>query len=290
MSIKNDLRHSILNVLKHNRHGSYSTQAGRRDILTQFANELVQLGYGLRDIRGLKTKHIQAIIKFWQENKLATSTIKNRMAVLRFLCEKINKHNLIEKNASLGIGKRKYVPDRNIAIFNPDFSRISNHHVRVSLELQRAFGLRREESIKIKPHLADKGDKLELFPSWCKGGRGRVIEIKTEEQRNWLDEAKKLAMTFGNSLIPKDKNYIKQCHVYDKQVSRAGLKRMHGLRHAYAQQRYKELAGWEAPINGGPKTRELTSEQKQIDLEARTILTESLGHSRLSILRSYLGS
>jgi hypothetical protein len=97
-------------------------------------------------------------------------------------------------------------------------------------------------------------------------------------------------MTFGNSLIPKDKNYIKQCHVYDKQVSRAGLKRMHGLRHAYAQQRYKELVGWEAPINGGPKTRELTSEQKQIDLEARTILTESLGHSRLSILRSYLGS
>src|SRR5579862_4102287 len=101
MSIKSDLQHSILNVLKNNRHGSYSTQAGRRDILSQFANELVQLGYGLRDIRGLKTKHIQAILRFWQENQLAASTIKNRMAVLRFLCEKINKPNLISTNASL---------------------------------------------------------------------------------------------------------------------------------------------------------------------------------------------
>ena len=33
----------------------------------------------------------------------------------------------------------------------------------ISLELQRVFGLRREESLKIKPHIADKGDKLEFY-------------------------------------------------------------------------------------------------------------------------------
>jgi hypothetical protein len=77
--------------------------------------------------------------------------------------------------------------------------------------------------------------------------------------------------------------------VYDKQVSRAGLKNLHGLRHAYAQKLYKQLTGWEAPINGGPKSRQLTPEQKQIDRQARMILSEELGHSREQITVNYLG-
>ncbi|GAB3112559.1 hypothetical protein GCM10027217_41860 [Pseudomaricurvus hydrocarbonicus] len=32
----------------------------------------------------------------------------------------------------------------------------------------------------------------------------------------------------------------------------AGLSKLHGLRHAYAQERYRELTGWNAPANGGP--------------------------------------
>jgi site-specific recombinase XerD len=289
MSIKNDLKNSVLDVLRRNPHGSHSSQAGRRNILKQFSKELVSIGYGLRDINGLKIKHVQAILEFWKKNELQASTIKNRMAVLRFLCEKINKSNLIPSNNALGIDKRKYIPDKNVAIYNPNFSKISNEYVRVSLELQRVFGLRREESIKIKPHMADRGDRLELFPSWCKGGRGRVMPIRTEEQRHWLAEAKKLAGEYGNSLIPKNKNYNKQCSVYNKQVTRAGFKRMHGLRHAYIQQRYKELTGWEAPFKGGPKTRELTKEQKKSDHEARMILSEEIGHSRKQVTKVYLG-
>ena len=64
---------------------------------------------------------------------------------------------------------------------------------------------------------------------------------------------------------------------------------MHGLRHAYGQRRYKELTGWDAPINGGLKSEQLTAEQKQIDYHARMILTEELGHGREQITTSYLG-
>ena len=75
----------------------------------------------------------------------------------------------------------------------------------MSLELQRVFGLRREECLKIKPHMADKKTHLELLPSWCKGGRGRLVPIRTEEQHYWLDRSKELALEFGNSLIPREK-------------------------------------------------------------------------------------
>ena len=289
MSIKNDLKKSILGILKENRVGSYESQDARRQILMQFADELIPLGYGLRNISGLKEKHVLTIVKFWLKNELAVSTIKNRTSALRFLCKKINKPTIIPSNKNLGIPRRIYVPVRNRAIYNPDFSKISNDYIRISLELQRVFGLRREEALKIKPHMADKNDRLELLSSWCKGGRGRVIPIRTEEQRYWLDQATKLAGKFGHSLIPQKKNYKQQRDVYDKQVNRAGLRNLHGLRHAYAQLRYRELTGWESSINGGPRLRTLMHEQKQIDHQARMILSEELGHSRKQITTSYLG-
>jgi len=289
MSIRQDLWRSITNVFKHNKEGSYATQADRRYMLKQFMNDLVSLGYGLRDIRGLKQKHILSVVNHWKTKALSNSTIKNRMSTLRNLCQKINKPTIILSNKEYNIGQRTYVPVKNKALFNPDFSRISNNNIRISLELQRVFGLRREESIKIKPYVADKKDKLELLPTWCKGGRGRTIPIITEEQRYWLDQAKKHVKEFSYSLIPQNKNYIQQRSVYDKQVLRAGLKNLHGLRHAYAQRRYKELTGWESPINGGSKKNQLTSREKLIDHQARMILTEELGHSREQITVNYCG-
>jgi site-specific recombinase XerC len=186
----------------------------RRLILSRFAKDLIFLGFSLHNINGLKQKHIFAIVKFWQEKGLAVATIKNRMAVLRRLCDKLNKKSLIPTNDQLSIGgRRRYVPTRNRAIHHADFSNIHNPYIRVFLELQRVFGLRREEFLKIKPHLADKDSRLELLPTWCKGGRSRVIPIRTEEQRYWLEQAKNIAGKFGNSLIPQMKKYIQQRNI-----------------------------------------------------------------------------
>ena len=71
-------------------------------------------------------------------------------------------------------------------------------------------------------------------------------------------------------------------------TSEAGLRNLHGLRHAYAQRRYKELTGWDAPINGGPNSKQLTPAQKEIDHYARMTLSEHLGHGRKSVLVNYL--
>jgi len=77
--------------------------------------------------------------------------------------------------------------------------------------------------------------------------------------------------------------------MYDKQTERAGLHNLHGPRHAYAQVRYKELTGLDAPIAGGPKAKELTSEQKERDDYARTILANEMAHSRQQITVTYIG-
>lgn len=63
----------------------------------------------------------------------------------------------------------------------------------LSLRLQEAFGLRREESIKLRPTWADRGDVLHLKASWTKGGKERGIPISNDAQRALLDEAKRFA-------------------------------------------------------------------------------------------------
>ena len=158
----------------------------------------------------------------------------------------------------------------------------------MSLRIQAAFGLRKEEALKIRPSMADRGDKLALKDSWCKGGRAREIPIRTAEQRAVLDEAKRLAC--GGSLIPSGKTFHQQEKVYEAQCRAAGLNKMHGLRYQYAQQCYEELTGWKAPKAGGKPQRNLIGKEKEIDKAARLAISRELGHNRLDVMqRHYLG-
>jgi Phage integrase, N-terminal len=61
MSAVDDLQHSINNLFP-NRENSYVTHAGRRFILNGFSKDLISLGFSLRNINGLKPKHILAVL------------------------------------------------------------------------------------------------------------------------------------------------------------------------------------------------------------------------------------
>jgi hypothetical protein len=85
------------------------------------------------------------------------------------------------------------------------------------------------------------------------------------------------------------RSYVQQLRIYEGQTLRAGLSQLHGLRHAYAQQRYEELTGWKAPAAGGPTIKTLTPDQKAKDREARLTISHELGHEREQITAVYLG-
>jgi hypothetical protein len=91
------------------------------------------------------------------------------------------------------------------------------------------------------------------------------------------------------SLIPANRNYVQQLRIYEGHTSRAGLSKLHGLRHAYAQQRYRELTGLPCPAAGGPVSAELTPAQKVIDTAARLTISQELGHEREVVTAIYLG-
>ena len=94
-----------------------------------------------------------------------------------------------------GIPDRRFVTNENKArdITQQQLDKIKDEHVRMSLKLQRAFGLRREEAMKFQPSYADKGDHIQLKASWTKGGKPRTIPVRTEAQREVLYRARNLA-------------------------------------------------------------------------------------------------
>ena len=273
-----------------NRDGSIATQSNRQRILEQMANQLHEQGYRNMRSDSLKEKHVNSLVTRWQKEELSSGTIKNRMAALRWWSEKIGKQNIISRDNSVyGIADRQFVSDNNKAQqLNQDrLAMIKDPYLRVSIELQREFGLRREESMKFKPSYADQGNFIQLKPSWTKGGRAREIPIRTDSQRDVLDRAHKLA---GNgSLIPPHLKYVQQLRLYEKHTVKVGFSKLHGLRHMYAQRRYQEMTGKLAPIAGGTKSRDLSSIEKMKDQAARMVITRELGHGREQITAVYLG-
>lgn len=211
------------------------------------------------------------------------------MAHLRWVAEKINQPALVAKdNAFYGIDNRSFVgKDKSLEFTDTAINAISDRHVQASAMLQKTFGLRREEAMKICPIKADQTTHLALKSTWCKGGRPRDVPIRTQEQRDALEHAKRIA---GNgSLIPPHLQYQNQMRIFEKQMSAVGLGQSHGARHEFAQQRYADLTGWLCPVKSGPARKDLSAEQKQIDQQVRLMISRELGHERISITNNYLG-
>ena len=285
-----EFNYELKQLCQRNRDGSYSTRANRERILDLIANQLQEMGFRYMHATSLKGKHVQALVARWHKEEIAPGTFKNRMAQLRWLAEKNGTPKIISpSNDAYGIADRVYVTNvsKAIDLDRERLARITDPYTEIALELQREFGFRRKESIMMRPAWADRGDLLVLQDNWTKGGRGREIPIRTAEQRRVLDKAKQLA---GNgSLIPKGMRYVEQLKRFETQCNKVGIHHVHGLRHRYAQQRYRELTGWECPANGGPKSKQLTPAQKLIDREARMTITDELGHGREQITAQYIG-
>ncbi len=285
-----DLNHQLMKLCRQNRDGSFSTQATRSRILDLAANQLHALGFRHMRPTSLKPKHVNALVAHWQEQGISIGSLKNRLSALRWWARKVNRESIMPRdNTTYGISARTYVAKQSKALTLDEnkVANIDDQYVRMSVRLQAAFGLRREEAIKFQPIYALQDDHIKLKSSWTKGGRPRTVPITNDAQRRLLEEVRALAR--GGALIPPPLNYVEQLHRYERKTKKAGLSRLHGLRHGYAQRRYLELTGLVCAVGGGPSSKEQNPDQRALDHKARVIVSRELGHSREAISAAYLG-
>lgn len=166
----------------------------------------------------------------------------------------------------------------------------------------RELGLRPEEARKINPATALLSDGRIYISAGTKGGRDRILHESSQEQ---IDAVKALAPFIGknaNSWPDSVSEASWEKYVY-KIISRMGLclkvcgVSLHGLRHAYAQNRYKELTNLAAPcLYSSPSDyresayQELGENWRTRHDQAVNILAHELGHNRGEVTASYFGS
>jgi hypothetical protein len=280
-----DLKHIALG----DGEGSYLTRNQRHRGLQLMARDLRALGFKLQAASSLKPRHVEALINNWRSAGLSAGTMKNRMGWLRWWASRVRKPNVVPRdNESVGIANRTAFNGNRARVTQAEKMAALPYRMQLALRLQMGFGMRLEESLKFRVSQADKGNRLAMQSSWCKGGRAREIPVTHPRQRALLDE---LRQACGDgSLIPQGQKYIDFRKEIEHVTWGVGIRNMHGHRHWYAQWRYRTLTHRPCPAAGGVTYERMSRGERTADFRARMRISSELGHGRLAVTDTYLGS
>ena len=162
--------------------------------------------------------------------------------------------------------------------------------------LARTTGMRLREAILADlPRLQREAVRLGRIniQDGTKGGRSGALAARwitvNREVNNALIFARKASPRGSRNLLAPYESYAKFLKwsvlptrkIFQKQ----GIKGFHELRAAYACERYKDLTGYSAPVNGG----HCCYIDRERDKKAREQLCLELGHYRAEVVSAYIG-
>jgi integrase len=280
---------------------SLNTVKARAYIVHQFFNDVRKAGYAVTSVLNLSQKHIAAAVQKWAREGLSASTIQTRMSILRWLAEAVSKPGMVTDATDYGLTEeavaRTYVAQEDKSWTSHEVlpkEKIKEIYkldvwVGIQLEMASALGLRVAEAIMMRPALCHLGDMLRIDHG-TKGGRTRLVEVRTVEQAEILSHAKEIAQKSPRgSLCPPGKKLAQAknrlyyiCRKVGVTKDQLGVT-AHGLRHQYANDRFEEIAGQPSAVRGGQVV------DRERNRRARHQVTQDLGHARLSITTAYTG-
>lgn len=158
------------------------------------------------------------------------------------------------------------------------------------VELSRELGLRSKEASLLdarEAHQQANEDGIITISRGTKGGRAREVPVSSASQVEALSRATKVQGK-DRSLIPANQTWSQWrnggLRAARETLKAHGVSCIHELRSAYAFSRYRQITRGHKPrMNGGQAS-------KAQDQSARLAIACELGHSRISITTSYLGS
>jgi integrase len=162
--------------------------------------------------------------------------------------------------------------------------------------LARATGMRLREAILADlPRLLREAEHLGRIniQDGTKGGRSGASAPRwiaaNEEVKVALQLARHASPTGSRNLLARDESYAaflqQTVRPARETLHEQELKGFHELRAAYACERYEQLTGQTAPINGGHCYRI----DRSLDQRARQQISQELGHNRSDVVSAYVG-
>ncbi|WP_051243244.1 integrase domain-containing protein [Azohydromonas australica] len=296
---------------------SHKTRHDRAAFLRRFFRDLkAKAGFRtLPDPRNLGYRHVQAMARVWQQERLAPATIQTYLSFLRGLALWLGKPGLVREPEHFGLRPDEYrrheaaERDRSWSGHGIDvdslIERIADHdrYVGAQLAVMRTLGLRRKEAVMLRPRACTvpfealglleserAADFYVRIKAGAKGGRMRLIPLDSPLRLSAMARAEAVAehadAHLGNPSLDLKQNLRR----FNNVLARFGLTWRergatgHGLRHEAAHSAFEAVTGEPPPVRGGGPLA------PDAERAARLHVAELAGHARLRASSAYLGA
>lgn len=232
------------------------------------------------------------------EDKMEVAYAQNLLSSANVVLECLRKDRKVSVKPAGFVGKRRIVRTvmpkgdrevltRAVAVLNER----GHFAAAFAVQFSREIGLRLREACLLGLETA-LGQALATgkidVREGTKGGRGRNVERLVPATERMVDLLRMAQGLGTRNLIPAGsslKQFMKHVESVWAAARGAELGRIHDLRAAWAVERYEALTGGcQAPCVAGCRVA-----PKDIDREARRILSLELGHFRLDVVSAYVG-
>lgn len=251
----------------------------------------------------------------WKARGLGNATIKEYLSGVRVVARAYGNTGIRSSNdfrapdGTLLVGPRISVDNHNRAVpeavYASALARLrggseDERRLAVHVALMRTGGLRHEESRKLNPSRCLLADGRVFVSDGTKGGRERMISAPSPAFLAAISDARQVVSRHGN-LMPDgvserqwEKKAYAMAHAVGVAKAMCGAS-LHGLRHAYAQERYAGITGFPCASAGGTLAEAVLATGvgwRQLDRDARLVIKAELGHGpdRDDVVARYLGA
>lgn len=268
---------------------------------------------GITDLHKTTAEHLMSyaahVKHLMIDGEIAVSTATNRVSSCNVVFEIMRGDTRvrIDKISEVLGEKRSYIRRRapkgmcldEVAALQQQLVDVGYTRASAIVGLARASGMRLREAIladlpRLQREASSEG-KINIQDG-TKGGRRGAFAPRwipaTNAVKTAIDYAIAVSPRSSRNLLSPNEKYKdflrREVNGARKKLHWRGIKGFHELRAAYACSRYEQLTGHPAPVI--LKHMRLSANDRIIDKKSRKIISLELGHDRIEITNSYLGS
>lgn len=267
-------------------------------------------GPGFNDARQIDRRTLQDYATYLrqqiQQDTLCIATAQNRLSSVNRTLAALRGDQVVRlASPSQALGLRRSTvrtrgPDgqdrQQIQRVLEVFGEQLDERVAAIVLLARATGMRLREAILADlPRLQREAEHLGRIniQDGTKGGRSGASAPRwiaaNAEVKAALQVARQVSPTGSGNLLTRDESYAaflqQTVRPARETLHKQELKGFQELRAAYACERYEQLTGHAAPVNGGHCYRI----ERDLDQQARQQISLELGHNRINVVSAYIG-
>ncbi len=295
---------------------SHKTRQERADFLRRFFRDLhKRAGFKtLPDPRNLGQKHIHAMVQLWREDKLKPATIQTYLSFLRGLAKWLGKNGFVRGPAHYGLEIDEYQRheaakrDKSWSAQGVDIEALIDKvcaydpYVGASLRLIRTFGLRRKESVMLRPNACvvpfestglpeseKQADRYVWIRQGAKNGRQRFVPLSTQQRITAIKYAQSVVQGPEAHMGDPTNDLKRNLRRFDYVLGKFGITAReigitaHGLRHEALIDEFVACSGQQPPVRGGGTI------SPEVEAAARRAVAKLAGHKRQRVSNAYCG-